>query len=125
MAYSVSAIFDFIAPKYASDPRKDMSISLATDRTNTCFYGNNANQAIALRAAHILSLVDRAENGNSEGGNISSKREGDLAISFGSVSSSDNDGDLGMTSYGRQLQGLTKGSSPFIGVTGGNDNGCC
>lgn len=123
MALGASAILDVVAPQYATDPSKSDFLSLATGRTNTCFYGDNANLAIALRAAHMMAMRDRGKAG-AGGGELASKREGDLATSFHKSSESDGTGDLGLTSYGRQLQGLTQGSSPFIGVTGGNDNGC-
>ena len=123
MALGASAILDIIAPQYATDPNKSTFISLATGRTSSCFYGDNYTLAIALRAAHMLAMRDRGESG-SGGGELASKREGDLAVSFHKGTESDGDGDLALTSYGRQLQGLTQGSGAFIGVTGGNDDGC-
>lgn len=123
MAQTASSILDIIAPQYKTDPDKNDFISFARAQTSTCFYSTNTEMAIALRAAHMLVLRDRAESGNS--GEIASKREGDLAISFHkSSSSSPGGGDLGLTTYGQQLQGLRKGSGAFIGVLGGNDEGC-
>ena len=123
MALGASAILDIVAPQFATDPNKSDFITLATGRTNINFYGDNANLAIALRAAHMMTLRDLGEAGGTGGGELASKREGDLALSFHKGSQSDSDGDLALTSYGRQLQGLTRGSGAFIGVTGGNDSG--
>ena len=119
MAMTASQIIDLIAPGYASDPDKASFITLAKMQTSLCFYGDNYQFAVALRAAHMLVLRDRASG---DAGPIASKREGDLAVSYG-VGSTDG-GDLSLTHYGQQLQGLRKGSGAFIGVTGGLDNGC-
>jgi len=122
MALTVTQIFDAYAPAYAGDSSKTNFILLAKDQTNRCFYGTKYNQAVALRAAHMMTLRDRAASGGG-GGAISSMKEGDLAISYATSATAKND-DLSQTSYGRLLLGLRRGSSPAIGVTGGNDDGC-
>lgn len=119
MASSASAILDLIAPQFSADANKSDFISLANDRTNICYYGTNANQAIALRAAHMMTLRDR--NDGNDAGARSSKKEGDLAVGF---SVGGGKGDLDQTHYGKQLKGLRKASGAAIGVTGGRDNGC-
>lgn len=122
MAQTASAIFDIIASQYATDPNKTDYITWARDMTSTCWYGDNTERAIALRAAHMLTLDKRAQD-NGGGGEIASKREGDLAISYHKGNTDDNS-DLALTPYGRQLAGLRKASGAFIGVTGGRDDGC-
>ncbi len=127
MSKTASAWLGIIAPQFDSDPDRNDFLQLARDRTSTCFYGDNTELAVAYRAAHELVMRDRGIStviGGSSG-EIASKREGDLAISFhkGNVSSK-GDADLSLTSYGVQLIGLRAGSGAFIGVTGGLDDGC-
>lgn len=122
MSQGASAIFDIIAPQLASDPAKTDYISWARDRTNICYYGTQAERAVALRAAHMMTL-DKLVQSSGGSGEIASKREGDLSISY-HKSSNGQGSDLSSTGYGRQLIGLMEGSGAFIGVTGGNDNGC-
>jgi len=122
MSTGASAYFDIIAPQYASESNKSQYISLARARTSTCWYGDNAEYAIALRAAHMMMLDKRAQD-NGGGGEISSKREGDLAISYHKGQSSGNS-DLSLTPYGRQLMGMRRERGTLIGVTGGRDDGC-
>ena len=122
MALTASQIFDAIAPDYASDPRKTTFLTLARTRTNTCIFGDNTEEAVALRAAHMITLASRGSGG--EAGSVSSKREGDLAISYGRNGSTNAVDDLHQTNYGVQLKNLIKGSGGYYGVTGGLDNGC-
>lgn len=122
MSLTVVQILDMIAPQFVADTNKLSFIELATMRTNANVFGENYNLAVALRSAHMLTLSKRASG---DAGQVSSKREGDLQISYfqdSSASSTDN-GDLGMSHYGKQLIGLINGVIPAVGVTGGNDNG--
>jgi hypothetical protein len=122
MAGDASAIFDIIAPRYASDPDKADFISLARDRTRENWYSANYEMAVALRAAHMIAFRDLAEATGGTGGEIASKREGDLGVSF-HRGSGGGASELARTSYGQQLLGLRKASGAFIGVTGGLDDG--
>lgn len=121
MSQTAPAIFDMIASQYASDPNKNNYIIIARSRTNAGWYVDNAEYAIALRAAHMITLDKRAQD-NGGGGEIASKREGDLSIAYHKGNTDDNS-DLALTPYGRQLAGLRKESGAFIGVTGGLDDG--
>jgi hypothetical protein len=120
---SASSILDKIAPQYSSDPDKAEFIGFARDRTNTCVFGDNYEMAVALRAAHMMYMRDLGQAG-AGGGELASKREGDLAISFHKSNNNQGDGDLSSSSFGKQLLGLMNGSIPYFGVTGGNDDGC-
>ena len=113
---TVEQILETIAPELTSDTEKNNHITLARQRTSTCF-GDNYNYAVALRAAHTLTLKNNAQNGlaGSVGG-ITSKREGDLSIGFGGQSATGIKGDLGTTSYGVQLDELIKGNITGISV---------
>jgi len=117
MSLTASVIFDAIAAEYATDIRKDTFLTLAEQRTSLCFFGTNYTLAIALRAAHMISYSDRG--GNS--GNISSQREGDLAISFGSINNNRN---LNTTSYGQDLLQLIKETQPGVSVGGDRTFNC-
>ena len=129
-----------IAPSIATDASKDVYIEMATERTNRCFYGDKYNQAVALRAAHIAFLLTAnagsmgAGSGSAEGGSvgtITSKREGDLAVSYGtsaigSSAGSVTDAELAQTRFGLMLLALRKGCRPFMGVlNGGRGRGGC
>ena len=119
MAQSASAILDMIAPQFASDPNKAEFITLATNRTNENYYGTtNFSLAVAYLAAHMMTLADT----NREAGSVTSKREGDLSISFAAVQDKSG-GALSLTKYGRQLQQLRKESGAAIGALGGYDVG--
>ena len=125
-----------IAPALAADANKDVFVEMAVERTNKCFYGIKYNQAVALLAAHIAFLLNPtagsmgAGSGSSEAGatgTITSKREGDLAVSYGSGAVSVGNGDvtdaeLAQTRFGLMLLALRKGCKPFMGVLGGR--GC-
>ena len=125
MALSVEQIFNAIAPGYAADADKATYIELAEMRTSTCAFGTNYNQAVALLAAHLIELAKGDDHAGSGGaGPVTGKKEGQLSISYGSGSSENDDSDLSMTKYGRQLQGLRRGNIAAVGVTGGADTGC-
>ena len=122
MSMTPTTILDLIAPQFAADADKTSFLTLAKIQTSATFYGAKYNMAVALRAAHMLTLRDRAQSTQGAGGQITSMREGDLAVSY-SAASSGGSGDLSQTSYGMQLQGLKKGGGAFLGVTGGLDDG--
>ena len=109
---------DFIrikAPDLYSDPDKNTWINSAQNKINRCYFGSNYNEAVALQAAHEWSLTNTRSNG--ESGAISSKREGDLSISYSTTGKNDN---LNLTHYGKQLIDLRNRSNLSIGVLGCN-----
>jgi len=110
---SVSVIFDAIAPAYASDSDKDTFITLATCQTSSCQFGDSYNYAIALRAAHMITMRDR----QGISGPISNLREGDLTIYYGSILDTWKH-NLHQTSYGTQLLGLIRSHVMKHSVTG-------
>lgn len=119
---SASDILSTIAPQYDTVVNRDEFITLATMQVNTCWFDVKSDYAIALMTAHLISIFTIAFRKDGTGGAITSKREGDLAISFSTGKG--NDDDLDQTTYGKQFQRLMKGGNVFLGVTGGNDNGC-
>ena len=119
-----------IAPALATDANKAVYIEMATERTNKCFYGEKYNQAVALLAAHIAFLLNAqagamgAGSGSADAGSvgtITSKREGDLSVSYGAGAVSVSE--LAQTRFGLMLLALRKGCRPFMGVINGG-RGC-
>lgn len=128
-ALSVEQYLRALAPQCVADGGYEVFINMAEQRTNRPFYGLKANQAVALLAAHIWFLLGSgnggAGSGSAEGGvtgSIASKREGDLAIGYGSGAASGaaspDEAELALTRWGLMLLNLRKGCKPFMGVCG-------
>lgn len=118
-----------LAPQCVADGGYEVFINMAEQRTNRPFYGLKANQAVALLAAHIWFLLGSGNGGAGSGsveggvtGSIASKREGDLAIGYGSGAASGatspDEAELALTRWGLMLLNLRKGCKPFMGVCG-------
>ena len=119
---SVSSTLSILAPSYDSIASRDEYIALATLRVNRTLFGTKADWATALMAAHIITLSTGTVFSGGGSGVVSSKREGDLAITYAvNVSGMGTSNDLNLTWYGKQFLALGKTNTPFIGVTGGND----
>lgn len=98
-----------------NDSNRSLYIELAQDLTDSWFFGDYYNHAVALRAAHMWTLDNRDSGGAA--GSVTSKKEGDLSVGYSVGKASDED--LGQTSYGRQLLNLMKSAgTPGISVTG-------
>ena len=127
MSLTVAQTIAIIAPQYSSDSDLTNTTTLATQRTSESAFGDNYNYAIALRIAHILTLRDMNKNGVTSGlggatGAITSKREGNTAITFGSLAGITGTtglktGDLALTRYGIELLGLIAGNIVGLSVT--------
>ena len=127
---SVEQYIQAVAPALMQDPSLNVFIEMAKERTDREFYGVKYNHAVALMAAHIAFLLGSgtlgAGSGNADGGStgsITSKREGDLSVSYGSGAVSASAGNLGdaelsQTRWGLMLISLRKGCKPFFGVCG-------
>ncbi|MCK4818387.1 DUF4054 domain-containing protein, partial [bacterium] len=63
---SASAVLSVIAPQFDSTPNRDTYLQLAENQTSRCWYGSNADQAVALRAAHMMALNTSALRTNGE-----------------------------------------------------------
>lgn len=120
MSYSVLQIIQVRCPGLYADPSRDIYIDLANSRISSCYFGKNRNLAIALQACHDYTMDQRG----GDAGTLSSKKEGDLSISY-SVSGSTGGDDLSQTSFGMALKRLTKQSNGgAISVTGALDKTC-
>ena len=128
---SIEQYIQAMAPALLQDPSLDVFIEMAKERTDRAFYGVKYNHAVALMAAHIAFLLGAgtlgAGSGNAEGGStgsITSKREGDLSVSYGAgavSASADNLGDaeLSQTRWGLML--ISASPSLACVVAGGVD----
>ena len=131
---SVEQYIHAVAPALMQDPSLDVYVEMAKERTDSGFYGVKYNHAVALMAAHIAFRLGAGTlgsgSGSSEGGStgsVTSKREGDLSVSYGAGAVSASAGNLGdaelsQTRWGLMLISLRKGCKPFFGVCGGR--GC-
>lgn len=121
---SATSIFDRIASQLKDDPEKSAYIVEAQGQTSQAYYGTNYDLAVALRAAHNMTIDKQSISGASGGGEIASMREGDLGISYHKSDGGSNDNDyLNKTNYGIRLLGLRRGTCPSVSVTGGNLSG--
>lgn len=129
MSMTASQRLSLLAPQFAGHSEKDSFLAMADELVapaSACgLSADRRSQAVALQAAHLMTLAyDPSYAGGASGGAVTSKREGDLALSYGTAQSASDDSDLSQTTYGRQLLELTRRSFVFIGVTGG-DCGLC
>ena len=123
---SASSVLSVIASQYDAYPNRDEFLSLAALRVNRCLFGDKADLATALMAAHFIALSDSSSTVRQygESGPVTSKKEGDLSISYGGGGTNNKD-DLGLTVFGQQFQGLQTSSGLFMSVTGmGTLDGC-
>lgn len=111
---TASAILDVIAPEFAGNADKNDHLALAALRTSSTKFGDKYNYAVALRAAHTLTLADPVYGSSS--GAVKSRKEGDLSISYGSTKGVN--GYLSQTSYGIELAGLIRANIGAFSLTG-------
>jgi len=93
-------ILDDIAPELVDATGKATHLELAEGQTGKV-YGDQRNYAVALLAAHTLTVTSRG--GNS--GAAAMLKEGNLQIQF---NQSADTGQLGVTSYGAELSRLRR-----------------
>lgn len=116
---TASEILSAIAPQFDDATGRQTFLDLSESRTSSTFFGANRPEAVAYRAAHMADLAASAAVSSGASGPISSKKEGDLAVSFGSSTGSKGDSAyLAQTAYGRMLLDLMRSSGPSAGVTG-------
>jgi hypothetical protein len=120
MALTTAQIIQIRCPNLYSDSALNIWVALAQEQLSSCFFGNNYNLAVALKAAHMYTLTNR-NGGSGDAGVIASKSEGGLSVSY--VVSSNSDEDLGQTSFGLELAKLMKSSGAAASVTGAAEAG--
>lgn len=130
MSLTIEQHFDRVTQgAYTTDPYKADYITAAKSQTSPCYYGRNYNLAVALLAAHYITLnTDPARSGSAVSGAVSSKKEGGISVSFSGAAAAISGGtnpDLAQTTHGMQLMALQKGAGPFMGVTGTRSSVVC
>lgn len=113
-------IIEVKCPGLYADAGRDIYIEIAGNRISRCYYSENYNLAVALQACHDYAMDQR----NGDSGTISSKKEGDLSVSYSSISTEDGS-DLDQTSFGMALKRLQKQmGSGDISVVGAQNIPC-
>jgi hypothetical protein len=102
-AGSVQPVATIVLSKYGT------LLSQATLIVGSAFAScGQTNYAIALVMMHWLTLQSQSGTGNAQSGVITSKREGDLAISYAHNTSNNSNGYWGQTSYGQEYLQLKR-----------------
>lgn len=119
-------IFRKVAPEFANVPDDVVAGYLDLAEAFVCSggYGKAYNLALSLMAAHIMaSPGGYSQDGSNSSGRILSRKEGDLSITYGNVSSDSSY--LGGTTYGNLLKILRKKmGGGFALMTRGVVGGC-
>jgi hypothetical protein len=109
-----------------TDANKQTWVDAAMLSIDQDCYGDKYNLAVALRACHDFTMSTLQQGAGSGGsGNLTSKREGDQAITFANNTNMDDDLYLQGTSYGRELLSIQKGTIGRISNTGCADAIIC
>lgn len=123
---SIASVLTIIAPQFNGRADRNDYINFATLQVNQTTFGDKYDLAGAYMAAHMMTLNPETGQGTSNTGSgfITSKKEGDLAMSYAqpkSNSSGGGDAILSQTSYGQQFIGLRDSCTLSLGVTGRNE----
>jgi len=102
---TASEILDAIAPELASAANKQTHLDLADSQTGSVF-GDQYEHAVALLAAHTLTLAQRSQEYGGAPGKVSTLQEGQLSATFNTVDV--GEGPLQTTSYGLELLRLRR-----------------
>lgn len=114
---TVREIIGAICPALAKNEGLDAFVKMAEENTSRSFFGKQYAYAVAYRACHLFTITAGSGGSSAVGlGQVASMSEGGLSISFATGSqSSDADGGLETSKYGKMLLGLIK-SRPHMGV---------
>lgn len=108
-------LVSYLDTKVAESTRLDALIRGAELRVVRCYFGKAYVYALSLMVMHKAAMLEMASGGVA--GPVTSKREGDLSIGFGTGGSSGNN-DLSNTVFGQEYLELLEQYSPRPGVTG-------
>ena len=114
----IKVYFDAVAPAFANDARYPVFLEIAEDRCDRTYFGESWTKAMAYLTAHLMEMSSR--NG-SESGPVTSRREGDISVTF--AAGEQNDSDLYMTTFGKMYLALLNGRSPGVVLSGGCNSG--
>lgn len=115
---TASEILSAIAPHFDDASGRSLLLEIAESRTSSTFFGANRPEAVAYMAAHLLDMAASADVSSGAGGPITSKKEGDLSLSFAQGGSGAAGDTLSQTPYGRMLMDLRRSSGVATRVTG-------
>lgn len=115
-------LLSFLTAEVAESDRLEAWIEGAELRVGRCYFGKAYVYALSLMVMHKAVMEGYAKEGVV--GPVTSKREGDLSVSFGS-GNGNADGDLGSSVYGQEYHNLLQQYSPRPGLTGGIGFGVC
>lgn len=102
-------------PGLYNDADRAIYISNAELLCSLDFFGAKYNLAVALRACHDYTLVDRANATGGVGGNITSIKEDALQVSYAAATGG-NTNELDQTTFGTQLKYLIKICKPAVSL---------
>lgn len=108
-------LVSYLDTKVAESTHLDALIRGAELRVGRCYFGKAYVYALSLMVMHKAAMLEMASDGVA--GPVTSKREGDLSIGFGTGGSSGNN-DLSNTVFGQEYLELLEQYSPRPGVTG-------
>jgi len=121
---SVSSLLSTIAPQFDSVTGRADFIALAELQVNRCLLGEKADIGTAYFAAHLIQISQDSATSGGSSGEITSKKEGDLSVSYGNFAPKDGSG-LSATSWGRQYDMIIKTTVPGLDLTcSGFPDGC-
>lgn len=112
---SASSQLSLIAGQFDTIDNRAEWIATAETLVNRDLFETRADLAVAYMTAHLITV--NISQGGAGGGEISSKREGDLSISYAVSSNGGNN--LNSTGFGKQFIMLSKSTTVFVGVTNG------
>ena len=116
---TASEILSAIAPQFDDATGRQSILDIAESRTSETRFGTQREEAVAYRAAPMLALTSQTGTwANGGTGAITSKTEGSLSVSFGSVASKQDRAYLSQTQYGLMLLELMDSRGPAMDVTG-------
>ena len=113
----------YLPEEFAASPRLGAWVKAAMFRVGRCYFGKAYVYALSLVVSHKAAMEARGSDG--QAGQVTSKREGDLSVSYGNAGN--GGGDLAATSYGQAFLSLLEQYSRRPGITGGVGFGkfCC
>ena len=82
MALDATAQLALLAPTLSLNANAPSYIASACEELSSCFFGSSYEKAVALLAAHTMTLALDPIRAGGVGGAVTSKREGQLSISF-------------------------------------------
>jgi len=97
-----------IAPDLAADPQLSGAIAIADGQIGPLIGGSQRDTLVAYLAAHILTLAKRSASTGAASGEITSLREGGLAMTF-STGGSSGSTTLATTAFGAEFARLSRG----------------